>query len=89
MAIPEEFLQKPVGAQHVVKILYQSPELKLRPPLQATAADLKKRGGELAFKGNQYENRDLRTSKANRSHNEHQKANSSKSCKNNFLLSFP
>ena len=51
MAIPEEFLQKPVGAQHVVKILYQSPELKLLPPLQATTADLKKRGGEVAFKG--------------------------------------
>ena len=51
MAIPEEFSQKPVGAQHVVKILYQSPELKLLPPLQATTADLKKRGGEVAFKG--------------------------------------
>ena len=51
MAIPEEFLQKPVGAQHVVKILYQSPELKLRPPLQATAADLKKRGVKWPLKG--------------------------------------
>lgn len=46
MAIPEKFLQKPVGAQHVVFILYQ-----LLPPLQATAADLRKRGGEVAFKG--------------------------------------
>ena len=51
MAIPEEFSQKPVGVQHVVKILYQSPELKLLPPLQATAADLKKGVGEVAFKG--------------------------------------
>lgn len=51
MAIPEKFLQKPVGAQLVVKILYQSPELKLLPPLQATAADLRKRGGAVAFKG--------------------------------------
>lgn len=33
MAIPEEFLQKPMGVQHAVKILYQSPEFKLLPPL--------------------------------------------------------